>query len=147
MINERKDFWQIYNKFCENGIFKQVYASEKVLVCNVFNQMYVMFVVDLMKEYTDSFPGITMNSVGLRNVLKRDAEFAIEYITNLSAKDREDALMVIDEDFFQHMYTHKQEFERRSPSKDVDLAFEQEIFLHGKEALKKKSTQKRRFFC
>lgn len=126
MARQQTKFTQMLDKFYANGIFKEVYGTDKTVVCNVFNQMYVAFNLDIMAEYEGQYPGITMNADGLRRVVE-DENFVIRYIQDLSPKDREEALMVVDEKFLKHMITNKDKFSRKPVSRDVDLAYEQEL--------------------
>ena len=124
MANDNRAFGELLSKFYENGLLKEVYRTEKVVVCNAFNQFYVAFSLDLVDSYTQDFPGFSMNSSGLRYIVEDD-NFVFRYFQNLSSKAQDDALFLLNEAQFAHFQAHQEEFRQR-PVK-VDLAFEQKV--------------------
>ena len=87
-----------------------------------------------MAQYAGSFPGMAMNAVGLREIVKNE-DYLIEYTTSLSEKDREDMLFILSEETFAHFLSNKEKFAQKPMTDDVDLDFEQELLLKGKDAL------------
>lgn len=137
IVNYRNVFNELLNKYYENGLLKEVYRTEKAVVCNAFDQFYIAFSLDLVESFAQDFPGFTMNSTGLRNIVEDDM-FVIRYYQNLSSEDQDKVLVIFNENLFQHFLTHKEEFQKRSPK--VDLQFEQEVMEKGKDALKQEES-------
>ena len=47
---ENKEFLELLNKFYDNGLLKEVYRSPRAIVCNVFNQYYLAFSLDIIEN-------------------------------------------------------------------------------------------------
>lgn len=133
IVNYRNVFNELLNEYYENGLLKEVYRTERAVVCNAFDQFYIAFSLELVESYAQDFPGFMMNSFGLRSIVEDDT-FVIHYYLSLSSEDQDEVLMILDEKQFQHFLAHKEEFQKRPPK--VDLQFEQEVMEKGKDALK-----------
>lgn len=133
IVNYRNVFNELLNKYYENGLLKEVYRTERAVVCNAFDQFYIAFSLELVESYAQDFPGFMMNSFGLRSIVEDDT-FVIHYYLYSSSEDQDEVLMILDEKQFQHFLAHKEEFQKRPPR--VDLQFEQEVMEKGKDALK-----------
>lgn len=133
VVNYRNVFNELLNKYYQNGLLKEAYRTERAVVCNVFDQFYIAFSLELVEGFAQDFPGFIMNSNGLRSIVEDD-KFVIRYYPSLPSEDQNQMLVLLDEAFFQHLLTHKEEFGKRPPR--VDLQFEQEVMEKGKDALK-----------
>lgn len=124
MIKNKSNLENMLDKFYANEVLREVYTSEKAIVCNVFNQYYVAFSKDICKKYEDQFPGFIVNSQGLRTIVEDDnyINYHFEY---LSEETKGKSLALVDEVLLQHMTAHKSEFSKRPPK--VDLEYEQQL--------------------
>lgn len=73
-----------------------------------------------------------MNSAGLKRIVE-DESFAARFFPSLSSEEQDKALILLNEALFTHFQAHRDEFQQR-PAK-LDLAFEQELMLKGREAV------------
>lgn len=129
----KNNFKKLLDKFYANGVLKEVYASEHATVCNAFNQFYIAFSNDLVEQYDGRFPGFSMNSAGLRHIVEDD-DFVNRYFGNLSSKEQDQVLVLLDEKLLHHFISHKGEFSRRPPKAGMDLAYEQQVMaMQGKQ--------------
>ena len=136
MAKENKAFTEMLNKFYENGLLKEVYRSEKAIVCNVFNQYYIAFSLDIVEHYTKDFPGfIMLGSSGLLEILRKD-NFVNEYCGYLTQEQKTRVQMFLNDDFFAQLLEKKEEFSQCPPPSKVDLVFEREVMEKGKAAIK-----------
>jgi hypothetical protein len=156
MKTKNEKFNEMLNRFYENGLMKEVYASEHAIVCNILDQLYVVFNVFVMDEWKNEYgyPGFIVNSRGLRNILKDDVYVHAHYLS-LPEKMQRDYLLVLNEKFYRHMVDNKERLSQKPPNPEIDLEFEKAVIEHGKGALdlfpdeKEKSdekSKKRRFF-
>ena len=132
---ENKTLLELLDRFYAHGLLKEVYTSDTAIVCNVFNQYYVAFPLQVIKKLgcAEQFPGYIVNSKGLRSIVEEDNYINLHFQA-LSEEMKDKSLAVLDEKLFQHMLVHKDEFAQRPPK--VDLRFEQEVIAKGKEAIK-----------
>ena len=136
MAKENKAFLEILDKFYENGLLKEVYRSEKAIVCNVFNQFYVEFSLDEVQNHTKNFPGyIGLKSSGLLEILRND-NFINEYSRCLRKGQKNELLMFLNDDSFAALLKMKADFAQNPPQCRLDLDFEQEVMKNGKAAIK-----------
>lgn len=126
MAKENKSFTKLLNKFYENGLLKEVYRSEKTIVCNVFNQFYIAFSLDINEVYTDEFPCFMMGTLGLKKILE-DNSFVMSYYANLTEEQKDKVLILFNEDYFRHLLKNKDELLATLPNPKLDLRFEQEL--------------------
>lgn len=126
MVDKKSKFKETLDKYYANGLFKQVYASDNAIVCNILNQLYVGFSLDVVGHYDQNYPGFIMNSNGLRNVIQ-DPNFINTYFGNLSSKGQDDALLILEDRFFNHMMANKDALSRKPPNPELDLAYEQQV--------------------
>lgn len=133
MASKKSNFTEMLNKFYANGVLKEVYTSEHATVCNAFNQFYIAFSNDLVEQYDGRFPGFSMNSAGLRYIVEDD-NFVNRYFGNLTSKEQDKVLVLLDDKLLQHFITHKEEFSKRPPKAGMDLAYEQQVMaMQGKQ--------------
>ena len=130
---ENKEFAELLNKFYAHGLLKEVYRSKKAIVCNAFDQFYIAFALDLMKDYTDTFPGFSINTNGLRYIVEDDT-YVLRHFQALSDENQDKTLVLLNEKLLQFWLEKRSEFEHRPPK--VDLEFEQEVMAKGKNAIK-----------
>lgn len=134
LVKGNKAFEELLCKFYENGLLKEVYRSERAVVCNVFNQYYIAIPLDFLDLSPDGYVAYVMNSKGLRTILEDD-DYILHHYKGLSEEMKEKSLAILDENLFRHMLEHKAEYAQRPTRESVDLAFEQEVMEKGKAAL------------
>lgn len=140
MAKDNKAFTELLNRFYENGLLKEVYSSKRALVCNAFDQFYIAFALDLMEDYTDAFPGFSINTNGLRYIVEDDT-YVLRHFQALSDEDQNETLVLLNEKLLQFWLEKRSEFKQRPPK--VDLQFEQEVMAKGKDALKQEECANR----
>lgn len=133
MSVENKKFNEMLSKFCERGFLKEVYSSEKAIVCNAYNQFYIAFSTDLLKEYDAGFPGFIMNSHGLKSILN-DENFVNYYYGCLSDEDQDHTLVFLNEELFRFWMERDSEFKQKVPADNMDMEFEEYLLENGAEA-------------
>ena len=136
MSKENKAFAEQLQKFYENGLFKEVYRTENAIICNVFNQYYLAFSLDLVAHYTENFPCFMMvNSSGLLETMRND-HFVNEYYGYLTQEQKAKVLTFLNDELFEQLSASKEEMMQLPPQKKIDLEFEQEVMKKGKGAIK-----------
>ena len=145
-IKENKAFLELLTKFYENGLLKEVYRSQNVIVCNVLNQFYFVFDLEILQDLTENFPGFLMNSHGLRKIVE-DNDYVNTYYGLLSDEAKSDAMRLLNENAFERLLKKKEDYLQRAVPDNMDLDFERELLIKGPETLKQeKTTPKRRSF-
>ena len=134
-MEEHKVFIDYLQKFYDRGFLKEVYASDNVIVCNAYNQFYMVFVLKLLEKYEKDFPCFIMNSVGLKEIV-RDESFAFTYYGALSDEDQDHALKFLTESVFESWIRRDSELKQRPTAEHMDLAFEEELLTQGTEAVR-----------
>lgn len=135
MDADYKEFLQLLNQLCERGYWKQVYATEQAIVCNVYNQFYIAFSRKLLKPVNGYYPGFTMNTLGLKAILE-DENFVNTYYGYLSPEEQDKVLTMVGKSLLNHFEKHDQEFRQRPPRASMDLAFEAELLEKGVDAMR-----------
>ena len=136
MSEENQAFTAQLKKFCEHGLFKEVYRSEKAIVCNVLDQFYVAFDRNIVQDRRDNFPGyIMLKSSGLLEVLRND-DFVSQYFGYLTPQQHAILLMRLDDDHFTALLQLKEAFALNPPPCRLDLDFEQKVMKDGKAVIK-----------
>lgn len=131
------NFDALLNRFYERGFLREVYVSERAIVCNAYNQFYIAFSKDLLKEYDGGFPGFMMNSNGLKSILK-DENFVNYYYGCLSDEDQDHVLVFLNEELFRFWMERDSEFKQKVPGDNMDMAFEAELLEKGADAVREK---------
>lgn len=134
LVKRHRNFEELLGKFYENGLLKEVYRSERVVVCNVFNQYYIAIPLDFLDLSSFGYVVYVINSNGLRYILEDD-DYILYHYQGLSEEMKDKSLVFLNEKLFQHMLEHKDEYAQRPTRESVDLAFEQEVIEKGKAAL------------
>ena len=159
MKTKNEKFNEMLNRFYENGVMKEVYASDKAIVCNVFNQFYFLISVEIIEwecrkeqpsNFNGKYPVFAMNQEGLRWILKYE-DFTYEYYGFLPKEIQSRALRFLDESLLQHLVKNKDTFEKRPIGPQINLEFEKAVIELGKGALElfpdeEEKSKKRRFF-
>ena len=135
MDTDYQEFLQLLDQFCQRGYWKKVYATDQAIVCNVYDQFYIAFSRKLLKRVEGYYPGFTMNSIGLKNILE-DENFVNTYYGYLSPKEQDKVLVMVDESLLDHFEKRDQEFRQRPPGESMDLAFEAELLNKGVDAMR-----------
>ena len=127
MIKENPEFLALLNKCYDLGVLREVFRSERAIVCNVFNQTYLAFpLVVVADQHEGNYPGFAMNSHGLKCIVEDD-RFVLEYYRHLDDADRDRVLIVFNEDLLNFWLKKKEEFEKRPPHEKMDLEYERQI--------------------
>lgn len=146
MSDDIKEFYDLLNRFYERGFLKEVFNSEKAIVCNAYNQFYIAFSKALIKKYDNAgFPGFVMNSKGLRYIVEDD-NFVNQYYGALSDEEQDKVLAFLDEKLFDFWEKHDLDFKQKPTGKNMDLEFEAELLAKGPDAFRKQAPRKRGFF-
>lgn len=126
-MNEKmEEFYELLNKFYDNSIFREVYKSDDILVCNVFEQFYAVFNLDVIKETKENFFGFMMNSNGLKSVVE-DSRFFNQYYEHLSEEMLNKRLIVFNENYYEKLLQNRHRFESLPPSTAIDLEYEESL--------------------
>lgn len=136
MSKENKSFAEQLRAFYDNGLFKEVYRTEKAIICNVLNQYYLAFSLDIVAQYTENFPCFKMvSSSGLLETLRND-NFVNEYYGYLTQEQKSKVLTFLNDELFAQLLADKEKMMRLPPPKKIDLEFEREVMEKGKGAIK-----------
>lgn len=134
-----KDFTGFLQEFYDQGFLREVYRSEKAIVCNVYNQFYIaldrQFLEKRGEKYSRNIPCFTMNSHGLKAIVEDDS-YVTRYYRYLSKEDQSRVLMWLDERLFRSWERRDPQLKQKSPQNNMDLAFEASLLKKGPEAMR-----------
>ena len=136
MCRKTELFEKQLQKFYDSSLLKEVYRTEKAIVCNVYNQYYLAFSLDILKNYTENFPCFKMlNSSGLLEVVRNDS-FVNEYYSYLSPEQKSKILTILNDDLFAQLSSQKEALLQLPVPEKINLEFEREVMANGRKAIK-----------
>ena len=119
-------FYSLLNKFYDSHIFREVYNKDGTLICNVYEQFYAVFNLDVIKLSENDLTGFVMNIDNVRRLVE-DPAYIKDYYESMDLEELKKLLIVFDENFLKKMLEKRQAFENLPPSKAVDLEFEENL--------------------
>lgn len=137
MIKENKPFLELLSKAYGLGLMKEVFRSERAIVCNVFNQTYLAFPLEVIADqHEGSYAAFAMNSHGLKCIVEDD-RFVLEYYRHLDEADRDRVLVVFDENLLKFWLGKREELEKQLPHEKMDLDYERKLLENPPEPKKR----------
>lgn len=126
MAAKAANFNAMIDKFYKSGLLKEVYSSDRAKVCNVFDQFYIAYSLDIMDGYTDQFPGFMMGTAGLKRIVEDD-NFVNNYYQHLTPEQQDKVLILLDQGYFDHLSSDRSRLEQMAPNPKLDLDFERQV--------------------
>ena len=119
-------FYNELNKYIETGVYRVVFNDDSSVVCNVLNQYYVIFNLDMLKNGYAQNTGLMINSEGLKSA-SRDKNFMYHYFNNLSEQERRNVLIELRDEYLQRLVNAKPRYDMMEPSENVNLELEERL--------------------
>ena len=117
-------------KFYDRGFLREVYRSKRAIVCNVYNQFYVAFDRTFLdkadEKYATMVPCFTMNSLGLKEIVKDD-RFVTHYYLQLTPEQQSTNLRWIDQKLFESFERRDGELRQKPVPDHMDLDYEAKL--------------------
>ena len=107
-------------KYFEEGLMKKIYETEEFVLCNVANQVYLLF----PHRYLDY--GIVINKNNLGNCINNYREIIVA-LTKTDEKVFNANTVIINEKFYKFAKEMKAKNDIEGPSPYVDLELEQKV--------------------
>ncbi len=119
-------FYEKLNQFYDLGILRNVYSDDNTIACSCFNQYYVVFNLNVQKQFDSNFVGLITNSFGLKSTIS-DSNFLLNCFKFIPKADNERYMFILNDAFLKDFLSKKSECEQLEPSSNVDLELEEQI--------------------
>ncbi|MBR6514771.1 MAG: hypothetical protein IKT46_08080 [Clostridia bacterium] len=126
MTNKQR-FYKIAEPFFLAGLFKEIYQSDDISICNIANSGYAVFMYSLLKPHKeDEFAGIFVDKKGIRSIVNNNSLIQTFYLAwPNDVKKR--SLLPLNDRTFKIIEKFKKKTDENGPSHEVDLEMEKEI--------------------
>lgn len=126
-------------KFYDHGFLREVYRSDRTIVCNAYNQFYMIidrtFLDKADGKYDQMIPVFVSGGLGLKEIIK-DEKFAQRYYLCLPKEEQDKVLRFLDERLFQSFIKKDSMLKQKPVPEQMDLAFEAALLERGPDAMR-----------
>lgn len=125
---KKEKFYEKTKLYFEEGLFKEIYSSDEISICNVCNTEYLVFIYDLFNDGLEI--GICIKQDIIPKIIEDNYLINKIYLSS-SAEEKSKCTIDIKQNY-QLMKNLKQQTDVLGPSKNINLALEQELMSKNK---------------
>ena len=116
----KEEFYLKVEKYFENGLLREIYASDRISVCNAVNNCYIIFDYEMCKRFGTPY-GIVAPQNILKSIMQDNMTF-YGWLSNMTDKEIEKETVVCSDKVFEVMKQEKQRTDIEGP--DINLDYE-----------------------